>query len=195
MTKRKEELEPAFALEWGAKNLERVNYFQGQLLSASDLQIEQEYFLARLRRHNHYMHGWGVVSGLTVSTQSSTEIVVEPGLALDCYGNEIHVCTPVRRSVPRLPDVQFVIINYSEAKTSPMVRLSDPAIPDIGEQMQSRIREGFQIDVVSADPTSIHRDKETGGPGSECLHRICIARLKRSGKSWKVEHRSRRLRR
>ena len=41
--------------------LERVKYFQGQMLSVSDLEAEQEYFLARLRRHNRHLHGWGVV--------------------------------------------------------------------------------------------------------------------------------------
>lgn len=32
--------------------LERVNYFQGQLLSVSGLRAEQAYFLAKLQRHN-----------------------------------------------------------------------------------------------------------------------------------------------
>ncbi|HVS80411.1 MAG TPA: hypothetical protein VHE60_01595 [Pyrinomonadaceae bacterium] len=48
--------------------LERLNYFQGQLLSVSDL------------------------SGLKVTMANSSEIVVEPGVAIDCAGNEIHVC-------------------------------------------------------------------------------------------------------
>jgi hypothetical protein len=83
--------------------LERVNYFQGQLLSVADLQVEQEYFLARLRRHNRYMLGWGVVSGLTVTTASSTEFIVEPGLAVDCVGNEIHMCAGVSFQLHAFP--------------------------------------------------------------------------------------------
>jgi hypothetical protein len=44
--------------------LKRVKYHHGMLLSAKDLTAEQEYFLERQRRHNRYLHGWGVVSGL-----------------------------------------------------------------------------------------------------------------------------------
>jgi hypothetical protein len=169
--------------------LERVNYFQGQLLSAADLQVEQEYFLARLRRHNRYMLGWGVVSGLTVTTASSTEVVVEPGLAIDCVGNEIHMCAEVRLPVARVPDTQFVVIRYAETKTSPIPLASVEAISAGGELAYSRIREGFFIEVVGTDPTSSHRGKGTGTPGCGRLHGVCIARLKKTARSWKVEQR------
>jgi hypothetical protein len=172
--------------------LERVNYFQGQLLSVGDLQVEQEYFLARLRRHNRYMLGWGVVSGLTVSAESSTEVVVEPGLAIDCVGNEIHVCTQVRLPVARVADTQFVVVRYSETKTSPIPLASVDTTPAIGELAYSRIREGFLIEVTGTDPTSNHRGKGTGTPGCGRLHELCIARLRKTIRSWKVEQRGRR---
>jgi hypothetical protein len=172
--------------------LERVNYFQGQLLSASDLLVEQEYFLARLRRHNRYMHGWGVVSGLTVTTETSTTIVVEPGFAIDCFGNEIHVCTQVRLPVQRVADTRFVVIRFSETKTSPTPPASDATTPSTDEVAYSRIREGFHIEVVGTDPTSNHRGKGTGTPGCGCLHQFCIARLSKTSRSWRVEQRSRR---
>lgn len=75
-------------------SLERLNYFTGQVLTVDDLNAEQDYFLARLRRHNRYLHGWGVVSGLTVSVNNSTKLMIESGLAIDCQGNEITVCAP-----------------------------------------------------------------------------------------------------
>lgn len=172
--------------------LERVNYFQGQLLSASDLQVEQEYFLARLRRHNRYMHGWGVVSGLTVTVETPTQIVVEPGFAIDCVGNDIHVCTQVRLPVPRIADTLFIVIRYSETGTSPTPLASDATTPTTGEAAYSRIREGFHIEVVGTDPTSNHQGKGTGTPGCGCFHQICIARLSKTSRSWKVEQRGRR---
>ena len=72
------------------KRLQRTNYFTGMLLSAEALQREQEYHLERHRRQNRYLHGWGVVSGLGVSIEAGA-IVVSPGLAIDCAGNELVV--------------------------------------------------------------------------------------------------------
>jgi hypothetical protein len=37
--------------------LARVNYVEGQLLSVADLRAEQDYWLARQRRHNRFLHG------------------------------------------------------------------------------------------------------------------------------------------
>ena len=171
--------------------LERVNYFSGQLLSASDLKAEQEYFLARLRRHNRYLHGWGVVSGLTVSVANSSEVVITSGVAIDCYGNEIHVCPQLRFPIPNGPKLQFVVIQYAETKTSPAPALRGSADPPTVELSFTRIREGFQIDIIGVDPTLDHRGKGPGTPGCGRLHQLCIARLRKSLRSWKVEPKGR----
>ena len=172
--------------------LERVNYFPGQLLSASDLKTEQEYFLGRLRRHNRYLHGWGVVSGLTVSVGNSAEIVITPGVAIDCHGNEIHVCPKLRFPIPNGPKLQFVVIQYAETETSPTPALGGSAGPPTGELSFTRIREGFHIDIIGVDPTSDHRGKGPGTPGCGRLHQLCLARLRKSPRSWKVELKGRR---
>jgi hypothetical protein len=79
--------------------LERVNYFPRQLLTADDMTADQEYFIAKLRRHNRYLHGWGVVCGLEVSvaptTQNPWQVRIGPGYALGPYGDEIYVPNPV----------------------------------------------------------------------------------------------------
>ena len=36
-------------------------YFARQLLTADDLTADQQHVLARFRRHNRLLHGWGVV--------------------------------------------------------------------------------------------------------------------------------------
>jgi len=46
--------------------LERLRYFPRQLMTADDMRAEQQYFREKARRHNRYLHGWGVVCGCTV---------------------------------------------------------------------------------------------------------------------------------
>lgn len=169
--------------------LERVNYFQGQLLSVSDLSAEQAYFLAKFRRHNRYLHGWGVVSGLKVGMANSSEIVVEPGVAIDCAGNEIHVCAQLRFKIPKNLDVLFVTLQYTETETSPIPN----ALGSASEELTfTRIREGFLIDIVDVDPMSGHRGKGTGTPGCGCLHKMCIARIEKGRQGWKIALKGRR---
>jgi hypothetical protein len=55
--------------------LERVKYFPRQLLTADDMTADQEYFRNKLRRHNRYLHGWGVVCGMEVSVAPT---VIQP---------------------------------------------------------------------------------------------------------------------
>jgi hypothetical protein len=172
--------------------LERLNYFHGQLLSPSDFTAEQEYFLARSRRHNRYLHGWGVVCGLKVTAANSSEITVEPGLAIDCAGNEIQVLSQSRLKIPMNLDVCFVVLQYVETQSSPIPNALGAATSTAEELTFMRIKEGFRIDITDVDPTSGHRGKGTGTPGCGCLHPLCIARLKRGLHGWKFELRGRR---
>lgn len=55
--------------------MKRVRYFPGQVLSTADFETEQSYLRAKRRPHNRWLHGWGVVGGLTVSVGRS-EVVV-----------------------------------------------------------------------------------------------------------------------
>lgn len=47
--------------------LERLNYFYGQMLSVKDFRSEQDYFREKLKLHNRCHHGWGIVCGLEVT--------------------------------------------------------------------------------------------------------------------------------
>jgi hypothetical protein len=64
-------------------HLKRNRFFSGKLLTAEDFALEQEYVRERLKRHNRYLHGFGVVFGLEVS-RNRKAIVISPGLAIDC---------------------------------------------------------------------------------------------------------------
>jgi hypothetical protein len=81
----------------GTGVLERPRYYPRQLITPTDMTLEQKYFRDRLRRHNRLLHGWGVVCGATVcrvpaSTGSAAEpwmVRVTPGYILGPHGDEI----------------------------------------------------------------------------------------------------------
>ena len=63
--------------------LERVRYFPRQLITADDMRAEQEFILNKMRRHNRFLHGWGVVCGCKVvpmpTDQHPWQVQVCPG--------------------------------------------------------------------------------------------------------------------
>ncbi len=74
------------------EQLERVRYFPRQLLTADDMRAEQEYFREKARRHNRYLHGWGVVCGCAVEVVAeakSPTVRVCPGFAVSPQGDDI----------------------------------------------------------------------------------------------------------
>jgi hypothetical protein len=74
-------------------HFERNNYYHGQVLGVRDLADEQRYFNEKRWLINRMVIGWGIVCGLDVCLENG-DLVVRPGLALDCCGREILVCTP-----------------------------------------------------------------------------------------------------
>jgi hypothetical protein len=99
--------------------LKRPLYFSGRRLGASTLMAEQEYQREKRRRHNRELHGYGVVSGLGTSIESSADrggsrIVVEPGYAIDCYGEEISLPLGATLPAPTDGETLFVTLRYWE---------------------------------------------------------------------------------
>jgi hypothetical protein len=90
---------------------ERPRYFARQLVTPDDMTLEQDYFRARLRRHNRYLHGWGVVCGAeVVAATKPWKVIVKAGYVLGPYGDEIFIetdqCVDVRKRcvTPETPD-------------------------------------------------------------------------------------------
>jgi hypothetical protein len=79
----------------------RPRFFAGQLLTEDDLQLLSDYVAAKSRLHNRFLHGWGVVCGLEVSCHpcGGGMVIVRPGHALDCCGNDITVPCPVELDI------------------------------------------------------------------------------------------------
>jgi hypothetical protein len=92
--------EPAFHVP----QLDRLNYFYGQMLGVGDFRAEQTYFREKLKLHNRCLHGYGTVCGLHVHAPPPPKpecahepqkpiVCLEPGMALDVEGNELIVRT------------------------------------------------------------------------------------------------------
>ena len=140
------------------QSLERARYFIGKVMSVEDLQQEQSYLLNRMRRHNRFLHGWGVVAGLEVSISKGNEVVVAAGLAIDCAGNEIAVPEPVRVPIGATDGTLYVAIRYQELAVRPL-----PASE--GAEF-SGIREGAETSLLEGNPCAKHRGI---GPGTRCV--------------------------
>jgi hypothetical protein len=82
----------------------RPNYFSGQLVTADDLQIEQEYLIEKDCLHTRLLHGWGKICGLEVSVSDHHQdnLIVSPGIAIDALGREIIVPEPAIVNVAHL---------------------------------------------------------------------------------------------
>lgn len=67
-----------------------VRYQFGMLLGVEDFEAAQAYPRGKVRLHNAWLHGEGVVWGFGVEAHGG-ELRVTPGLALDAAGHELHL--------------------------------------------------------------------------------------------------------
>ena len=134
-------------------NLIRPHYYSGMILTAQDLQAEQEYHIHKRRMHNRCLHGCRVACGLGVNLRRKF-VYIEPGMALDCLGNEIVVPEPVRIPLPDRKRRFFLTLSYSEIEAEPVP--SPPAEGDFDRPEFSRIRESFALGWSARDPLSAH---------------------------------------
>jgi len=74
---------------------ERVRFFPRQLIAADDLNQEQLYHRGRLREHNRFLHGWGVVCGCDVQPAPTTDkpwqVRICPGYLVAPQGDAVHI--------------------------------------------------------------------------------------------------------
>ncbi|WP_224360822.1 hypothetical protein [Hyalangium versicolor] len=118
----------------------------GMLLGVDDLETLEGYPRGKLRLHNAWLHGAGVVWGLGIDIQEERgELQVNPGLALDASGHELHLDTPSCVNlgawyaahkddpgfVPEITDtgVKFdahVVIRFKACLTRPVPSISEP---------------------------------------------------------------------
>jgi hypothetical protein len=68
-----------------------LQYHFGMLLGVDDLETAQGYPRGKIRLHNAWLHREGVVWGFDVGFNKRRELAVQPGLALDAAGHELHL--------------------------------------------------------------------------------------------------------
>jgi len=140
------------------RSFERNNYFHGKMLSARDLRQEQEYFNEKRRLINRMIHGWGIVCGLEVALEGPC-LVVKPGLALDCCGNELLVCERealhpktfakalgVETDGHYEPIAWALCLEYEECKSEPLKLPSSCNQTERGQEY-NRIRDHYRLSI------------------------------------------------
>jgi hypothetical protein len=166
-------------LETDLLNLERVRYFQRQLLTAQDMIADQDYFREKLRRHNRFLHGCGIVCGLEVTSAplpgQPLRVSVSPGYALAGTGDEIYVSEPVfldlavcgpgaatdpcepgrvRPGQGRFGGQIYLAICYAECFARPVRSLPGGCGCDETACEYSRVRDSFQLTCLDELPAS-----------------------------------------
>jgi hypothetical protein len=112
----------------------RPNYFDRQQLTAADLNAEQQYFRERLRRHNRFMHGWGVVSGAAVTPGGAVgELHISEGYLVTPHGDEIYI--PAGTKVNIAPDLNTCL--GAAADPCSAVRIVDATIDPEGKDVRT----------------------------------------------------------
>jgi hypothetical protein len=191
----------------------RLRYFFGQRLGVVDLADEQSYFAGKQRFHNSRAHGAGVLCGLTAerylfpqgspATNPTTLLRVRHGAALDACGREIVVgwdqCIDVAAWFAQHPEAQpgspgggpppqslrlWVALCYRECPSDPAPAPRDPCGCDAGGCEFARIREGFQLKLLTDDEAKLlapggyrlpggewHPEEFLGGPLTQDLAR------------------------
>jgi hypothetical protein len=165
--------------------LKRPRYTTGQLLTAEDFTLEQNYFREKLQRHNRTLHGFGIVSGLKVSTASG-QIIVTPGLALDCEGNELVVGSAQTVSVASDQSVVYVSLAYLEVCDGPVPVASDPS-NDLTVTQATTISESFALSVEPGNCNRGHRHVRARWLACGKPHALTIAKLRRAAHGWRVD--------
>jgi hypothetical protein len=156
----------------------RLRYYFGQRLGVVDLADEQSYVVGKQRLHNLRLHGVGVLCGLranryvhpqgSAETARTTLLRVRRGAALDACGREIVVgwdqCIDVAAWYAQHPEAHpvpsldpppptslrlWVALCYRECPSDPSPAPRDPCGCDAGGCEFARIREGFELRLLT----------------------------------------------
>lgn len=97
---------------------QRPRYAAGQLLTAEDLQLAQDYHAAKLRQLTRVVLGVGVVEGLGIS-RAGSRVTVRPGVAVDGMGRLLELAEACQFAVPAGAAVWNVFIGMEEVAGDP----------------------------------------------------------------------------
>ena len=170
-------------------SIERPNFFVNQLLTADDLKTLVDYFRNKHRLHNKYLHGYGIVFGLEVSvTENNHSVVINPGLALDCEGNEIAVYNVIERALPQDKSSLYVVVEYHECKSESVPVFLDDCNSPADNLNSSRIRESYKIKYDENKSWKDFKSRKLNTWKFEVAAGIPLALIKFRRGRWKVSH-------
>jgi hypothetical protein len=138
------------------------------------------------RFRNLHVHGYGVISGLSVSVRiPGSHISLSPGMAIDAIGREICVLTPIEFTLPSTKSRCQVPVRYVEAEAKAMPSTSVGTGQEDATQ-NTQIEEGVEVVVIPAG-----RTQRGGGqapcPGNEMdTTGVRLAILQPKGSRWIV---------
>jgi hypothetical protein len=168
--------------------LERLRFFPRQLISADDLNQEQTYHRAKLREHNRFLHGWGVVCGCDVQAAPAKDkpwqVRICPGYLLTPQGDSVWIrkealfdlatcflqskdpcafaqpCPPItRRKLTN--NLVYLAVRYTECTTRPVRVAPAGCSCDETECEYSRVVDAYEFCCLSELPAT-HREAENG---------------------------------
>ncbi len=152
----------------------RPRFFEGMILSAEDFQAEQEYHSNKRRMHNRCLHGVRVACGLEVDLLRN-KVHIEPGMALDCQGNEIVVSKPIKVSLPSRKRRFFLTLAYAETPIHPVPSFGGGHGPEAVEF--SRVQETFELGWTARDPLGGHHWHNGAWVACGRPHPVAIAKF------------------
>ncbi|MFN2462111.1 MAG: hypothetical protein ABR591_15765 [Candidatus Velthaea sp.] len=139
--------------------VDRPSFFEGQVLSASELELVVDYARNALETHDAVAHTWGVVDGLQLQTQPAgardgtpVALVVSPGLAVDQLGRQIEIVTQItlpHDNVSGLPTNTYPAYLWMTDDRLVPAAANDPCQTGV-----ERVREMVHAGVFADDPTA-----------------------------------------
>jgi hypothetical protein len=163
--------------------LERVRFFPGQVLTADDMSQNNEWARKKLRRHNRFLHGWGIVCGCDVRPPTTGdkpwEVHICPGYILTPQGDEIYIasearfdvaacllesddpcayarpCPPLARRIDPQRRILYLGVRYDECDAHP-VRVAPVGCGcDDARCENARTREGYEFACLDRRPDGL----------------------------------------
>lgn len=155
---------------------QRVNYSFGMVLGVDDFKQEHAWLAGRDERALREVIGYGVVAGLDVTLQpgadaGSVEIRVSPGLAVCPDGKVVAVTsaqcarldtwlagTGLQNPIVSGARTAYVVLAYAEKSGTPVPIPGEPCRDESALQSDSRIADGFRLELRWAPPSSEEDD-------------------------------------
>jgi len=157
----------------------RPRFFEGQYLSANDLNAVMDYVRGAQSRHALAGHTWGIALGLYLTERPALgaanrqEVILQPGFATDGFGRVLSVRQPTRLPESLFADIAYnatlddpaqsggpvgrllkVWLNYTETTTQQAM----PGFENCsGADSNARFQEGFEF-VIGEFAESAQRD-------------------------------------